>query len=312
MWLLGLSLALLVGLPGLLMWAARTEPDMASAIARPASADGSGVSRDVSPTALFEPRFIGVVVADGRVDVSAKFDGRLASVDVKVGERVRQGQRLAQLDTAPLERELAVSEADVQQSLAQQDVARVALAEARDKVTRGGDDALVRLGAMSAEEQARLRFAEQSMAAQLAVAQAQVRTSQARLGQLKLRLSEAVLRAPFDGRISMRYLDAGATVAAGTPVVHLLRDGARMIRFAIPEQQATRVTVGMPVVITPKGSDVSLAGQVDSLAPDVDAVSRMVLAMASVPDAPGTQLYPGSTVHVSLARDAASGASGLP
>ena len=275
----GLGLLLVAGLVALLVGWPRVSRE-APAPAAPAPAP--------VPTALPAgggPGFLGVVIAEGSVDVAARFDGRLRGVEVQVGDRVRRGEVLARLEEQPLRHELSITEADLRAARAEEDVARISLAEARESLERGGGDRLVGLGAVSAEEQARLRFAEQRAQARLETASAQVQRHQARVEQLRLQLSEAVLTAPFDGRVSMRYLDPGALVKAGQPVVHVLGEAQRKVRFGVPEEH--RLEVGMPVLLQVRGEEGLLSGRVEHVAPEVDTASRLVLLIASV--APGSE-----------------------
>jgi RND family efflux transporter MFP subunit len=275
----GLGLLLVAGLVALLVeWPPVSRE--APAPAAPASAPAP-----VALPAGGGPGFLGVVIAEGSVDVAARFDGRLRGVEVQVGDRVRRGQVLARLEEQPVRHELSITEADLRAARAEEEVARISLAEARESLERGGGARLVGLGAVSAEEQARLRFAEQRAQARLETASAQVQRHQARVEQLRLQLSEAVLTAPFDGRVSMRYLDPGALVKAGQPVVHVLGEALRKVRFGVPEEH--RLEVGMPVLLQVRGEDGLLPGQVEHVAPEVDTASRLVLIIASV--APGSE-----------------------
>ncbi|MFY0565277.1 efflux RND transporter periplasmic adaptor subunit [Archangium lansingense] len=244
------------------------------------------------------PGFIGVIVAGGSVDISAKFDGRLEHVAVRVGGRVRKGEVLARLDVQPIQHELAIAQADLEAMRAEEEVAKLALLSAEESLQRGGNEKLAALGAMSEEERARLRFAEKTAAAKVAAAKAQVQSYQAKVEQLRLRLSEATLRAPVDGTVSMRYLDPGALVSTGRPLVHLLADGVQQVRFAIPEAHALRVTEGASVLIDVKGAPERLEGVVESVSPEVDTASRMVLAIANVTPRPGQRLPLGTVVRV--------------
>ncbi|CAM3113811.1 efflux RND transporter periplasmic adaptor subunit [Corallococcus soli] len=253
--------------------------------------------------------FVGVVVASSSVDISARFEGRLDSVDVQVGDRVRKGQVLARMDVLPLLREMAVTETDLQAALAQESVARLALAAAQESLKRGGDPKLLSIGAISEEEQARLGYAEKTAAAQLTLALAQVRNGQARLAQFKLKLSEAVIQAPFEGRIAKRYLDAGSLVSAGKTILHLLHEGPSQIRFAIPESQASLVAVGASVQIRSRGDGPRFSGRVENVAPEVDSVSRMVLAIARLPADAANPFPLGAAVRVSVVGVGAQGAS---
>ncbi|AKJ01691.1 HlyD family secretion protein [Archangium gephyra] len=244
------------------------------------------------------PGFIGVIVAGGSVDISAKFDGRLEHVAVRVGGRVRKGDVLARLDVQPLQHELAIAQADLEAMHAEEEVAKLALLSAEESLQRGGNEKLAALGAMSEEEQARLRFAQKTAAAKAAAAKAQVQSHQSRVEQLRLRLSEATLRAPVDGTVSMRYLDPGALVSTGRPLLHLLADSAQQVRFAIPEAHAPGVAEGTPVQLEVQGVAERLEGVVESVAPEVDSASRMVLAIANVTARPGQRLPLGTVVRV--------------
>lgn len=286
----GLGLLLVAGLVSLLVgWPPVSREAPAPAAPAPAPL----------PTALPAsggPGFLGVVIAEGSVDVAARFDGRLRGVEVQVGDRVRRGEVLARIEEQPLRHELSITEADLRAARAEEEVVRISLAEARESLARGGDPKLLGLGAMSAEEQARLRFAEQRAQARLETASAQVQRHQARVEQLRLQLSEAVLTAPFDGRVSMRYLDPGALVKAGQPVVHLLGEALRKVRFGVPEEH--RLEVGMPVLLQVRGEDGLLPGRVEHVAPEVDTASRLVLIIASVAAGSERPLPFGAVVRV--------------
>ncbi|WP_257448055.1 efflux RND transporter periplasmic adaptor subunit [Archangium lipolyticum] len=248
--------------------------------------------------------FVGVIVADNSVDVSARFEGVLESVEVRVGDLVRKGGVLARQDVRSVQHELSITQASLQAARAEEEVARLTLTSAQETLQRGGDPKLVNMGAISEEEQAKLRYAEKMAAAKLSAAQAQVRNQEARVEQLQLRVSEATIRAPFDARVSMRYVDPGALVSAGRPIVHLLREGPQVVRFAIPEDAAPGVSVGTPVRIGVRGRELRLRGRVENVAPEVDAASRMVLAIASVAQEEGAQLPFGSVVQVSVEQGA--------
>ncbi|XXF76341.1 efflux RND transporter periplasmic adaptor subunit [Myxococcaceae bacterium GXIMD 01537] len=244
--------------------------------------------------------FIGVIVAEGAVDVAAKGEGLLEQVDVRVGDEVRQGAVLARLDTAELRRELAVAQASLQAAQAEAGVSRIALEETRERVKRRADPQQLALGVISEEELATARYQEQTADARLRVAEAQTQQRQAQVEQLQQRLSDAQVRAPFDGRVAMRYLDAGAQVTAGRPIVHLIRSGARQVRFAIPEDAVARVTAGLPVEVEVPRLARALRGRVENVSPEVDAAARMVLAVASLEEPREAPVPSGLEVRVRL------------
>lgn len=252
-------------------------------------------------TARAPDSFIGVVVPSGSVELTARAEGLLQSVEVQVGDRVKAGQILARLETKSLERELERAEAGLDSARAEESVAALALEEASERLQRSSSPQLVSVGALSEQEQAQARYQERTAAARLEVARAQVRDRLARLEQLRLQLAESVLRAPFDGSVVQRYADPGVTLSTGRPLLHLLRAGPLRVRFAIPESQASLVAPGAPVHVAVQGTPLTLEGRVESVSPEVDTASRMVLAIASLSLEPQQRPVPsGAVVRVSL------------
>jgi RND family efflux transporter MFP subunit len=137
--------------------------------------------------------------------------GAVTAVPVHEGDRVRAGQVLARIDARDV---------TARQSQAQ---AGVAEAEAvhRDAVTQARR--FQALYADSAATRAQLDAAETG----LARAEAGVRTAHAAASEVDVMRGYAELRAPFAGIISQRFVDPGAFVAPGTPVVAVV-DGSRL------------------------------------------------------------------------------------
>lgn len=154
------------------------------------------------------PEFIGEVRARQRAELAFAVQGLVQQVLVESGDKVRRGQLLATVESAPSQAQLGVSHADWQRLLA-------AFDEARRKQQRVLS-AYERQAASEAEwtaAQADLRMAE----AALAAAQAQ------RDGSAWSR-ARAELRAPFDGVIASRSLEVGQVVGPGMQVLTV--DGA--------------------------------------------------------------------------------------
>ena len=146
-----------------------------------------------------------------RATLSTKLMGAVTAVPVHEGERVRAGQVLARIDARDV---------TARQSQAQ---AGVAEAEAvhRDAVTQARR--FQALYADSAATRAQLDAAETG----LARAEAGVRTARAAASEVDVMRGYAELRAPFAGIVSQRFVDPGAFVAPGTPVVAVV-DGSRL------------------------------------------------------------------------------------
>jgi RND family efflux transporter MFP subunit len=262
-----------------------------------------------------EPRgrdYLGVIVAEESADISSRLEARLERLHVQVGDAVKQGAVLATLEAKALERELAVAEAEQLSARADLQVAELALSEAEARLKRREAPQQLALGAISEEELATARYEQRLAAARREGAQARVLEREARVAQLKQHLADATVRAPFDGLVASRYVDPGALVRPGQPLVHLLRAGIPQVRFAVPEEDARRVLRGLPVQVRVPETGLVLAGQVAHVAPEVDAASRMVHAIAQLE---GPQMPPhvpsGTVVRVAVVPGAGDGGGAL-
>jgi RND family efflux transporter MFP subunit len=259
----------------------------------PVPASVSGAPRAGAPSS-----FLGVVIPHDSVDLSSKFEGRLDRLEVDVGDRVQQGQVLARLDVRPLQQELAAARANLQGSRAEEQAAGLLLAEAREKKGRYFTPRSLELGVYSQEELAKIRYEESTALARLEAARARSREQQARVVDLEQSVGEAELVAPFEGVVATRPVSPGARIAAGQPILRLLATGGRKIRFAVPEEQARQLEPGSPLRLSIDQPSVTLAGRVESIAPEVDAAARMVFAVAAFEAPPPDTVATGMVAHV--------------
>ena len=95
------------------------------------------------------------------------------------------------------------------------------------------------------------------------------------------RIAEAELRAPFAGVIAKRYVDPGATLSTGEPVVQIIAD-ARLVRFAVPEERGDALRLGAPVRVRFEDVPLEVSGTVSTIAPEIDAGTRLILAEAEL------------------------------
>jgi hypothetical protein len=96
------------------------------------------------------------------------------------------------------------------------------------------------------------------------------------IAAVDVRLSKAVLRAPFDGRVGARLLDDGAVAGPGAAVVTLLENGLPRFRVAIDPDLAAETRPGTEVRILADGR--AFDAVLSELAPELDAATRGRLA----------------------------------
>lgn len=202
---------------------------------------------------------------------------RVTRLNIDVGQPVRKGQVLLELDHRTLDSALAQAEASTQQARATLELAQAQ--QARGSKLAGGQ-------LISASDLDQLR-------ATTLQAQAQLATARASQDAARLQRDFAELRAPADGVISKRLVQPGQVVSAGTELLRLIRDGRLEWRAELPEHQLADVDVGNDIALSYAGQQI--AGRVRAVTPGVDAQTRTGTVYADLPD-PGP-LKPGTFVE---------------
>ncbi len=219
------------------------------------------------PVAAFEEMQLGVEISGARV----------TALNVDVGQQVRKGDVLLELDHRSLDSEL-------QQANAALSEAEAGVALARANLARGEQLAGDRF--ISASQLDELRAARTQ-------AEARRNTARAARDAAQLRRDFAELRAPADGVISKRLVQPGQVVAAGTELLRLIRDGRLEWRAELAEEDLARVEPGATVQLPSSAGTVS--GRIRAVSPGVDSQTRTGTLYADLPE-PGP-LQPGTYVE---------------
>jgi RND family efflux transporter MFP subunit len=247
--------------------------------------------------------YLAVAVARHSVEVTAELDGALRTLDVAVGDRVEPGTRIATIETREVAEQLASAKAALTALEAEHKRSTIERESVKDQYDRRA--AYKEL--YPREELEELLAKEKAATAAVETAAARVAEERGHVAQLQGRLSHAVLSSPLRGTVAARYLDRGAIVRPGTPIVRLISAGSYVVRFAVPPEQTSRLHLGEPIDFrstTAPGSPV-LPGTISQIAPQVDTASQMVFAEAELqlPAELSSQLQDGlvGTVRVGTA-----------
>ncbi len=201
---------------------------------------------EVRPVSLSETRpLIGRFVSTTRSVLASRIEGVVATVHVRVGDRVEKGERIADLDRELLEIEASVAEASVTQAEALREAARanVSLAEQSFERTR-------RLRGSAAFSQARFEDLSQELErarALYAEAEGRFADARAKAATARYRLENATVSAPFDGVVIERHAQPGAYLPTGAPVVTLLDDAGLEIEADVPTELVAALRIGETV-----------------------------------------------------------------
>lgn len=183
-------------------------------------------------------------------ELSAQATGRLAGVDVDIGDDVKQGQVLARVDASQSQRQISEAQAQVKSAEASKRRAAASLAGARLELERG--KRLHQEKLMSQQEYDALESRLNVLAAEEDAADAQGGQARARVSLLQQQAKETKIVAPFHGAVAERFLDPGSLVQPGVKVLRVVKSGPLRVRFRVPERDLGRITRGMPVQVDRK------------------------------------------------------------
>jgi RND family efflux transporter MFP subunit len=223
--------------------------------------------------------FIGVIVAQHEVNVVAETEGRLATVDVHLGDRIGKGTRLATMDSREIQFELSSSQASL-------DAAQAALISSQSKAAQA-HERLQRRKAhdtiLSAEEMREVEIQVQVADADVEAAKARVRQLQSQVNSLAERLAKTTVRSPFEAFVTKRFVDPGAWISRGSSIVGVMSIENR-VRFAAPAERIDQISLGciVEVRVETATTEELLWAKVSHIAPQVDPASGMVFVEAAL------------------------------
>jgi len=234
----------------------------------------------------------GTVQAQTEINQSFRIDGRLTERAVDIGDTVRPGQLLAQLDPQN-------EQSGVLAARAQLVAARAQLVEARNNHERMRD--LVAENAVS-------RASFDQAVAMLQTAESQVEAVQANVNLAENRLSYTRLFADVGGVVTARGPEPGEVVSAGRMVVQVAREGARDAVFDVPAQIKDSAASRNAVITVALSSDpkVIAQGKVREVSPRADPVTGTFAVRVQLLDAPPAMRL-GSTVTGRVKLDSVPG-----
>jgi RND family efflux transporter MFP subunit len=206
--------------------------------------------------------------------------GKLVRRSVELGQTVKAGQVLAQLD--PQDYKLAMDAARAQTAAAATNRDLAAADFKRFKELR--DQNFISGAELERRE------------ASLKAAQAQLDQAQAQFNSQGNQTSYTTLVADKAGVVTAINAEAGQVVSAGTPVVHIAQDGPRDVVFSVPEDKVAMIKMGSPVEVRVWASKTTLKGVVREVAASADPVTRTFVVKVAL-DAKDS-LALGTTVSV--------------
>jgi RND family efflux transporter MFP subunit len=260
-----------------------------------------------------EIRLPATVQAGTEAPILARADGYLKRRYVDIGDRVRAGQVLAEIDAPELDQQVAQAEAVVAQASAAVEQAKAArdqgaANERLAKVTAERWAKLLSKGAVSRQEndvyqaqyQAQMAGTQALDRARLA-GESSLAAAKANYERLTQMRSYRQVRAPFSGVITMRNVDEGALISAGQTLLYRVAQGGAVRAYVnVPQTFAGAVQPGQAARLQfAELPGQSFTGTIVRASDALDAASRTLLTEIHVPN-PNGLLHAGMYAQVSL------------
>ena len=219
--------------------------------------------------------------------------GKITKRQADVGQRVKAGQLLAQLDPQDYKLATDAARAQVAAALTNRDLAAADFRRYKELQTQNF---------ISGAEVERRETT-------LKAAQAQLDQAQAQLAAQSNQSSYTNLVADVSGVVTAVEAEPGQVVTAGTPVVRIAQDGPRDAVFSVPEDKVAAMRLGSPVAVRLWATAGEMTGAVREVAASADPATRtypVKVALAALPNAKDMPAL-GATVYVKPAALAHAG-----
>jgi RND family efflux transporter MFP subunit len=245
--------------------------------------------------------------------IYARTSGYLKRRFVDIGDRVKAGQLLAEIESPEVDAQLRQAQANLLQfqktlelQVANRDLAKLTMD---------------RYVAADAEKAVAVELVDQNVAAyrtaqaSVAAAEATVEANRATVRQFMDLTSFQRVVAPFDGTVIQRNVDVGALITAGSPtdntavapsnltgapngLFEVAQTAKLRVFVNVPQAFAANARAGLPVKVTARGHlDEPIAASVTRTASALDPGTRTLLTQVDIPN-PSGWLLPGMFVYV--------------
>jgi len=243
----------------------------------------------------------GVLEPSNYVDVGAQVSGQLETIHVRVGQNVKEGDLLAEIDPTVYTAKVDATRAQLKNQQAQIADRKAQLRLAEIQYQRQQN--LYREEATTRES---LQTAEATLAsakAQLAMLEAQIEQTSSTLRAEEANLGYARIYAPMDGTVVSIEARQGQTLNASqtAPVLMRIANLATMrVRAQVSEADISKLEPGMRVYFTTLGDpDSRLYGELDYIEPTPEVTNNVVLYNALFEaENPQGKLLPNMTAQV--------------
>jgi len=241
---------------------------------------------------------MGPLVAEEQADISAERNGRIETVNVRIGDRVKKGQLLAQLDDRELQATCAAHRAHMQSALAQlrEWQAEQLTAEADLRRATAMRDAKI----ISEENWEHAKYRVDETIAEVARYREEAAAAEANLNSVKVQLDQSHITAPFAGVVGRSSVRLAQEVKPGDVLFWVTAESPLQVLFTVPETAMAAFTAGKQLDLsTADYPGLHQQARISRVSPVVDPASGSVQIIGAVLR-PSPLLKPGMTMQVRL------------
>ena len=196
----------------------------------------------------------GVIDAYKLVSVGAQASGQIKSLKVQLGDSVKQGDLIAEIDATTQENQVLNAQATLDQVKAQRSVQQASLREAELEFAR--QQQMLAAEATSRAEYDAADAKLKTARAQIQSYDAQIKGRETELGTARANLAYTRIIAPMDGTVVAVVAEEGRTVNANQTaptIVMLARLDLVTVNAEVSEADVVKIKAGMPVYFTTLG-----------------------------------------------------------
>jgi RND family efflux transporter MFP subunit len=305
-----------------------------------ANADSKSQARQVKTVKVAEMPIGETVTVNGtlaaydRTTMSVKVPGRLQTISIDLGSVVHKGQVIAQLEQQDYKLRVQQAEAGLAQARARlglspdgtddhvsaEETGTVRQAKAVLEDAKAKRDRAARLVQQGVIPRAEYDTVDSDYKVALSRYQdglEEIRNRQGLLAQrrsevalARQQLADTIVYSPLEGVVQEKKATAGEYLAAGAPVVDIVRIDPLRLRLDVPEREAQSIRNGQSVRVTAEGDAESYVGYVKRLSPTISEQSRVLAVEADVRN--NGRLRPGAFVRAEIVTDQTSTAVTVP
>lgn len=246
------------------------------------------VKPDNKEIELILPSFLDAI---NTTPIWARTNGYLASWLVDIGDKVKEGDLLAIIDTPEVDQEVVQAEADLSAAIAKESITKITAQRSLSLFENNPE-------AISKED------VDQMLAAE-AQAIADIESAKGRLAKFKYLQGFKNLYAPFDGVITERDIDIGSLITAGSNnntqrCFQIAKSSVLRAFVSVPQNYFHLIKDGVEAELSvPEFPKKIFIGRINRNAAALDPISRTLLTQINI-DNPREELLPGLYAEVKL------------